>query len=106
MNLKYVAAPMVNQSDLPFRVLVRRYGVTLAYTQMYIPEKLLSDREYLEYHIRDLSLGKDHEHARPVVAQICGNDPEVVVQAGRKLQSYCDAIGEFSLSNGNCKRTI
>ncbi|KAF9568724.1 FMN-linked oxidoreductase [Agrocybe pediades] len=96
MDLKYIAAPMVNQSDLPFRLLVRRYGATVAYTQMYLPEKLLSDRDYLEYHIRDLTLcsetGKDIEHARPVVAQICGNDPEIVVQAGRKLQGYCDAI--------------
>lgn len=85
---------MVNQSDLPFRVLVRRYGATMAYTQMCVPEKLLSDKDYLEYHIRDITLGGDNELTRPVVAQLCGNNPETIVQAGRKLQSYCDAIGE------------
>lgn len=85
---------MVNQSDLPFRVLVRRYGATAAYSQMYIPERLLSDKDYLEYHIRDLSMGSGNELTRPVIAQLCGNDPEIVVQAGRKLQPYCDAIGE------------
>ncbi|PPQ81929.1 hypothetical protein CVT25_013777 [Psilocybe cyanescens] len=92
MNLNFVSAPMVNQSDLPFRVLVRGYGATMAYTQMCVPEKLLSDKDYLEYHIRDITLGGDNELTRPVVAQLCGNNPETIVQAGRKLQSYCDAI--------------
>ena len=92
-DLAFIAAPMVNQSDMPFRLLVRRYGATSAYTQMYLPERLLTDKEYLEYHIRDLTLAKDVDISRPVIAQICGNDPEIVVQAGRKLQGYCDAIG-------------
>lgn len=94
INLHFVAAPMVNQSDLPFRLLVRRYGATSSYTQMYIPEKLLNDREYLDYHLRDLtSCSEDPSSHRLVVAQLCGNDPDVIVQAGRKLQGYCDAIG-------------
>jgi len=94
INLQFVAAPMVNQSDLPFRLLVRRYGATSSYTQMYIPERLLNDREYLDYHLRDLtSCSEDPSFHRPVVAQLCGNDPDIIVQAGRKLQGYCDAIG-------------
>ncbi|KAF9479789.1 FMN-linked oxidoreductase [Pholiota conissans] len=83
---------MVNQSDLPFRILVRRHGATTAYTQMYIPERLLNDQEYLEYHIRDLTAAGEDETSRPVVVQLCGNDPELVVQAGKKVQGYCDAI--------------
>lgn len=83
---------MVNQSDLPFRVLVRKYGATLAYTQMLVPDRLLSDQQYLDYHRRDLSLAGD-DMGRPVVVQLCGNDPETLVQAGRKLQGYCDGIG-------------
>lgn len=32
---------------------------------------------------------------RPTVAQLYGNDPRgIIVQAGRKSQGYCDAIGE------------
>lgn len=86
---------MVNQSDLPFRLLVRQHGATVAYTQMYSPEKLLNDRDYFEYHLRDLTLGAEDPLHRPVVAQLCGNDPELIVQAGRKLQAHCDAIGSF-----------
>jgi tRNA-dihydrouridine synthase 1 len=93
LDLRFIAAPMVNQSDLPFRLLVRRHGATVAYTQMYIPEKLLNDRNYFEYHLRDLTLGADDPFCLPVVAQLCGNDPDLIVQAGRKLQAHCDAIG-------------
>ncbi|PPR06833.1 hypothetical protein CVT26_003859 [Gymnopilus dilepis] len=70
-DLAFIAAPMVNQSDMPFRLLVRRYGATSAYTQMYLPERLLTDKEYLDYHIRDLTLAKDVDISRPVIAQIC-----------------------------------
>ncbi|TFK38166.1 tRNA-dihydrouridine synthase [Crucibulum laeve] len=91
LDLKFIAAPMVNQSDLPFRLLVRKYGATLAYTQMLLPDRLLNDQEYLEYHLRDLSSAAGGSE-RPVVVQLCGHDPETIVKAGRKLQGSCDAI--------------
>ena len=91
-HMKYIAAPMVNQSDLPFRCLVENHGTTMSYTQMLIPERLLTDQEYLEFHLRDLSL-LGSERTKPVVVQLCGNDPEMVVQGGRKVQGFCDAIG-------------
>lgn len=92
-SLNYIAAPMVNQSDLPFRLLVRKYGATLAYTQMLLPEKLLNDQDYLEFHLRDLSHSSAEGLDRPVVVQLCGDDPEMIVKAGRKIQGYCDGIG-------------
>ncbi|KAF5371731.1 hypothetical protein D9758_003440 [Tetrapyrgos nigripes] len=90
-NLSFISAPMVNQSDLPFRVLTRRYGATLAYTQMLLPEKLICDQEYLEFHRRDLTTRIDGLES-PVVVQLCGNDAETIVQAGKKLQDCCDGI--------------
>jgi len=89
-HLTCIAAPMVNQSDLPFRTLVRRHGATLAYTQMLMPDKILNDQQYFEHHIRDLTL--DSELGHPVVVQLCGNDVDTIVQAGRKLQGFCDGI--------------
>lgn len=97
-DLSYVAAPMVNQSDAPFRMLTRRYGATLAYTQMLDPHKLTDDREYLEFHLRDIQAcngaisGSHDDDARPVVVQLCGNDPEVIVKAARQVQMHCDGI--------------
>ncbi|KAG6831847.1 hypothetical protein H0H87_003646 [Tephrocybe sp. NHM501043] len=58
---------------------------------MLVPEKLLDDQDYYEHHLRDLTL--DSQLGRPVVVQFCGNDVQTIVQAGRKLQEYCDGIG-------------
>ncbi|KAJ7255873.1 FMN-linked oxidoreductase [Mycena haematopus] len=89
--LSRIAAPMVGQSDLPFRTLVQRYGATLAYTQMLKPNLILNDQEYLEFHLRDLTMNPSSSEL-PVVVQLCGNDPDTVVQAGRKFQTYCQGI--------------
>ncbi|KAK0458945.1 FMN-linked oxidoreductase [Desarmillaria tabescens] len=89
LDLSYITAPMVNQSDLPFRTLSHKYGATLTYTQMLQPEKLVNDKDYLEFHLRDLSQRpKDHQ----VVVQLCGNDPDVAVDGARKIQDHCDGV--------------
>lgn len=93
LDLSFVAAPMINQSDFPFRVLVRRYGATLAYTQMLNPDKLLNDREFLEFHQRGMLMERSSGSEGPVVVQLCGNEPDTIVKAGRKLQGYSDGIG-------------
>jgi tRNA-dihydrouridine synthase 1 len=85
---------MVGQSDLPFRCLCRKHGATLAYTQMLIPDKLLHDQDYLEHHLKDLTAAPGMD--QPVVIQLCGNDPETVVRAGKKLQNHCQGIGKHS----------
>ncbi|KAI0364839.1 FMN-linked oxidoreductase [Pilatotrama ljubarskyi] len=87
-DLSTIAAPMVNQSDLPFRILVRRYDTSLVYTQMLLPERLLNDEEYLEFHRRGLHDAPD----TPVVVQLCGNDPETVVRAAKTVVDKADAI--------------
>lgn len=94
-DLTYTSAPMVNQSDAPFRLLTRRYGTTLTYTQMLDPHRLLNDSNYLHFHLRDLQATHFDwdSFTRPVVVQLCGNDPEAVVSAARRVQAYCDGIG-------------
>ena len=93
LDLSYIAAPMVNQSDLPFRTLVRRYNASLVYTQMLLPDRLLKDQEYLEFHKRGFRDAQD----TPVVVQLCGNDPEIVVRAARTVVDRADAIGACTL---------
>lgn len=94
-HLRYVTAPMVKQSDAPFRILTRKYDATVTYTQMFIAEKLLHDQKYLEYHLRDLRASTSDQLERPVVVQLGGNDPELLVQAARKVEHDCDGIGVF-----------
>ena len=99
---------MINQSDLAFRVLTRRYGATMTYTQMLHPDKLLCNRDYLEHHILNMDppgtsdlAGPDADHygdlqlGKPVVAQVCGNDVQKIVEACKKIVGHCDAIGPF-----------
>lgn len=92
MDFSYIAAPMVKQSDLPFRTLAHNYGATLTYTQMLQPERLVNDRDYLDFHLRDLQL-RPKEHK--VVVQLCGNDPALVVEGAKKIETFCDGIGAF-----------
>ena len=103
-----VTAPMVGQSDLPWRILCRRHGATLACkllnhtplrilcvlidTQMFIAEKLLHDKEYRRLHLLDLETGWTAPLGRPVVAQLAGNDPETVFAAARIIEPFCDAV--------------
>ncbi|KAJ8473809.1 hypothetical protein ONZ51_g7624 [Trametes cubensis] len=52
------------------------------------PDRLLEDQEYLDFHRRGLR----DELDTPVVVQLCGNDPEVVVKAARQIVGRADAI--------------
>lgn len=90
LDLSYIAAPMVNQSDTPFRALVHRHGATLTYTEMLRPARLLSDPEYLAFHRRALELGRPS--AGPVVVQVCGNDHDEIVRGAKTVVDLCDGI--------------
>ncbi|TFY75654.1 hypothetical protein EWM64_g8359 [Hericium alpestre] len=85
-DLSLIAAPMVNQSDLPFRVLTRKHKASLVFTQMLHPDLLLSSQEYLEFHQRGLGGPED----RPVIVQLCGHDPETVMRAAQKMANDRD----------------
>lgn len=94
-DLSLIAAPMVNQSDLPFRLLTTKYGATLTYTQMLHPNRLLDDPEYLAFHLRDLAISQQLQ--QPVVVQLCGNDPDVVVNGAKKVVGECNGVALFCL---------
>ncbi|KAG8984559.1 hypothetical protein FRB90_005236 [Tulasnella sp. 427] len=91
-HLTFIAAPMVNQSDLPFRILTRRHGITLAYTQMWLADKLLEDDGLREAALKDVTVGQDDPLARPVAVQLAGNDPQKMIQAARLFEPHCDAV--------------
>jgi len=90
-DLNYIAAPMVNQSDTPFRALVHNHG-TLTYTEMLKPARLLSDPDYLAFHRRALESGRTSSTG-PVIVQICGNGQEVIVRGAKTVVDLCDGIG-------------
>ncbi|BBN07834.1 tRNA-dihydrouridine synthase 1 [Marchantia polymorpha subsp. ruderalis] len=82
---KLHVAPMVDQSELPFRMLCRKYGATAAYTPM------LHSRLY----VQDLKYRKEFTTCpedRPLFVQFCANNPATLLDAGRLVESQCDYV--------------
>jgi tRNA-dihydrouridine synthase len=84
----WVLAPMVDQSDLPFRLLCRRYNVPLCFTPM-IHCKLYTTCPVYK---GKFTLKNIPDMDRPLIAQICGSDFDSVLETCRDLEPYCDGI--------------
>lgn len=76
----YIVAPMVDQSDLPFRFLSRRYSSNLCYTPMIHSRMFTTDVKYREKFMPKFDEAK-HPMGGPVFHQFCGNNEGE--QAGR-----------------------
>lgn len=83
---KYITAPMVDQSDLAFRMLTRKYKVDLCYTPMMNSKIMVQEKGYLKSNFE-----KD-KYDRPLFVQLCGNDPQTMLKASRMVENDCDAI--------------
>ena len=83
---KFVTAPMVDHSELSYRLLTRRYGATLTYTQMF-SSNCFSESKF----VRD-QLFQTCPEDRPLIVQFAGHDPQVLLAAARHVQDHCDAI--------------
>ncbi|XP_055948398.1 uncharacterized protein LOC129981548 [Argiope bruennichi] len=83
---QYVAAPMVDMSELAFRMLCRKYGSQLCYSPM------LHSLQYSQ----DFLYRKDNFSTccedRPLIVQFCANDPDIFVTAAHMVASECNAI--------------
>jgi len=83
-----ILAPMVGNSEEAYRILARRHKADLCYTEM--------------VHCRMFNKGnkspvKNHWYTtssldRPLVIQVCGNDPDEMLKACLAVQDHCDAI--------------
>ncbi|EST10185.1 tRNA-dihydrouridine synthase [Kalmanozyma brasiliensis GHG001] len=105
-----IVAPMVDQSELPWRILSRRYGSDLVYTPM-INAKLFVDdasrkkkvkyqevnfnKEFGEEGAALLSSegeGCSADSDRPLFVQFCSNDPSTLLKAAQVVEDRCDAV--------------
>ncbi|GMI86470.1 hypothetical protein like AT5G67220 [Hibiscus trionum] len=83
---KFIVAPMVDNSELPFRMLCRKYGAEAAYTPM-LHSRIFTENP--KYRSEEFSTCKED---RPLFVQFCANDPDTLLEAARRVESYCDYV--------------
>lgn len=96
---RYICAPMVDQSELPFRLLCQKYNVNLSYTPMIHSRHFLIQARYRN------AVFETCANDRPVIAQFCGNNEDIVFQAASLVCDKVDAIDlNFGCPQGIAKR--
>ncbi|MFS7973860.1 putative tRNA-dihydrouridine(16/17) synthase (NAD(P)(+)) [Helianthus anomalus] len=100
---KLIVAPMVDNSELPFRLLCRKYGAEAAYTPM-LHSRIFNENDKCRsqefttckvyFQQRPLSgcLGPPKLEHRPLFVQFCANDPDTLLEAARRVEPYCDYV--------------
>ncbi|KAI0696890.1 Dus-domain-containing protein [Cerioporus squamosus] len=91
---KFVVAPMVDQSELAWRKLSRRYGAQLVYTPM-INAKMYAEgvrKPYREQNFDTVHGEEGGPEDRPLIVQFCGNSPDHLLTSAKLLEPYCDAV--------------
>ncbi|CAN8264143.1 unnamed protein product [Cochlearia groenlandica] len=83
---KYIVAPMVDNSELPFRLLCQKYGAQAAYTPM-LHSRIFSETE--KYRNQEFTTCQED---RPLFVQFCANDPDTLLEAAKRVQPYCDYV--------------
>lgn len=86
-------APMEDVTDLPFRVICKRYGADIVYTEFISSEGLIRDAR------RSMEKLRLAEEEHPVAIQIFGGNEDVMVEAAQRA---ADAGPDFVDINFGC----
>lgn len=82
-----VCSPMVDQSELAFRILCRRYRPnTLCFTPMLHSKRFVHDKTYRSKFFTTCEID------RPLIAQFCGDDSATLITAAKMIEKHVDAI--------------
>ncbi len=79
-------APMAGITDLPFRLIMRRFGVGLAFTEMVSANGLIRAGR------RTRALLASTPEDRPLGIQLFGDSPEVLAEAARRVEEDGDLL--------------
>jgi tRNA-dihydrouridine synthase 4 len=91
---RFISAPMVDQSDLAFRLLCKANGTDLAYTEMFHARNFAIDPRYRSDKIDwyDKS-NRNHIFDNNIVVQMAGNDKDVLLKAASFIQHDPSVVG-------------
>ena len=81
-----VLAPLAGITNLPFRILCRREGAALAFTEMVSVNGLVREG------VNTLALLKSSPDDRPLGIQLFGDTPESLAEAARMVEGYGDLL--------------
>lgn len=95
---KFISAPMVGQSNMAWRVLVRKHGVDMTFTEMVHSRNFVKSKTYRQQVIDWLDYTASNgsreaeENARlldrPLVVQLAGDNPEFLVETARTIEKH------------------
>ncbi|PKA60726.1 tRNA-dihydrouridine(47) synthase [NAD(P)(+)]-like [Apostasia shenzhenica] len=83
---RLIVAPMVDNSELPFRMLCRKYGAEAAYTPM-LHSRIFTENE--KYRRMEFTSCQED---RPLFVQFCANDPDILLEAAKMVEPCCDYV--------------
>lgn len=87
---RLILAPMAGISDLPYRMLNRKFGAELAFTEM------INARSLSYGNAKALEMLSSAKGDRPLGVQIVGNEPEYLNRAIEKLRKHRFDILDFN----------
>jgi len=93
---KLIAAPMAEISDSPFRIISKKFGAAMTFTQMVSAEGILKNNFTS---LRYLTFAREE---RPVAVQILGNDPGIIRETVKEIAKFKPAMIDL---NSGCPVT-
>ena len=85
-----ILAPMAGISDMPYRMLNRKFGAEMAFTEM------VNARSLSYSNVKALEMLSSAKGDRPLGIQLVGNEPEYLNRAIEKLHKYKFDILDFN----------
>lgn len=98
-----IVAPMVDGSELGWRIISRRYGAELCYSPMLHSRLFSQDKKFRDQFLCEMDGQPGID--RPLIIQFCANDPDVLLDAAKYVVGKCDAIDiNFGCPQGIAKK--